>query len=339
MRDKPLDDLPTVLVTHPAPRLAMYLGERALQQLQQVARVRLNLLETDLEGSALVEAAKGCDVILAYRQTPVGADVFDALPQLRAVVRCAMDIRTIDVAAASARGVLVTQASPGFMVSVSEWVVGVMIDLSRSISMASAQYQRGGAAQARMGRELRGARLGVIGYGHIGRYLCPLALALGMQVVVADPFARVDQVGIAQVELDELLASADYVVCLAPANAETENMMDARAFAAMKRGSFFINASRGSLVDESALIAALDSGHLGGAAIDVGRAPDQMPSLAVARHPHVLATPHIGGLTPPAIEHQALEAVAQTAAILQGRIPAGAVNAAHATRILQGVFA
>jgi D-3-phosphoglycerate dehydrogenase len=115
--------------------------------------------------------------------------------------------------------------------------------------------------------------------------------------------------------------------------------MDARAFAAMKRGAYFINASRGCLVDESALMAALDSGHLAGAAIDVGRVPDQMPSPAVARHPHVLATPHIGGLTPPAIEHQALEAVGQTAVILQGRIPAGAVNAAHATRILQGVRA
>ena len=339
MRDKPQDDLPTVLVTHPTPRLAMYFGDRALQQLQQVARVRLNLLETDLEGQALAEAAQGCDVILAYRQTPVSAEVFNGLPHLRAVVRCAMDIRTIDVAAASASGVLITQASPGFMASVSEWVIGVMIDLSRSISLASAQYQHGRAVQPRMGRELRGARLGVIGYGHIGRYLCPLALALGMQVVVADPFFRVDQAGIAQVELDELLASADYVVCLAPANAQTENMMDARAFASMKRGAYFINASRGGLVDESALMAALDSGHLAGAAIDVGSAPDQMPSPAVARHPHVVATPHIAGLTPPAIEHQALEAVAQISAILQGRIPAGAVNAAHATRILQGVSA
>lgn len=339
MRDKPQDDLPTVLVTHPAPRLAMYLGDRALQQLHQVARVRLNLLETDLDGKALADAAQGCAVILAYRQTPVSAGVLAALPHLRAVVRCAMDIRTIDVAAASACGVLVTQASPGFMASVSEWVIGVMIDLSRSISQSSAQYHKGAAVQPRMGRELRGARLGVIGYGHIGRYLCPLALALGMQVVVADPFSRVDQPGIAQVELDELLASADYVVCLAPANADTENMMNARVFAAMKRGAYFINASRGGLVDESALLAALDSGHLAGAAIDVGRAPDQMPSPAVARHPQVLATPHIAGLTPPAIEHQALEAVAQTAAILQGRIPAGAVNAAHATRILQGASA
>jgi len=335
----PFSPSPLVLVTHPAPRLALYLGERALAQLQQVAQVRLNPLGDDLAGAALVQAAQGCDVILAYRQTPVDAAVFGAWPQLRAVVRCAMDIRTIDVAAASAQGVLVTRASAGFMASVSEWIVGVMIDLSRGISASAAQYHAGSDAPVHMGRELRGATLGVIGYGQICRYLCPVAQALGMRVLVADPFAMVDQPGVAQVGLTELLASADYVVCLAPANADTENMMDAQAFAAMKRGAFFINASRGNLVDDAALLAALDAGHLAGAAVDVGRASDQMPSPAVARHPRVIATPHIGGLTPPAIEHQALEAVAQTAAILQGRIPPGAVNAAQATRMVQQVAA
>lgn len=329
----------TVLVTHPAPRLAMYLGDRALQQLRQVAQVRLNPLDVDLAGPALVDAAQGCDVILAYRQTPVDACVFAALPGLRAVVRCAMDIRTIDVAAASAQGVLVTRASAGFMASVSEWIVGVMIDLSRGISASAAQYHAGAEVPVRMGRELRGATLGVIGYGQISRYLCPVAQALGMQVLAADPYATVDQPGVAQVGLDGLLAQADYVVCLAPANAETENLVNAQAFAAMKRGTFFINASRGNLVDDAALLAALDAGHLAGAAVDVGRAPDQMPSPAVARHPRVIATPHIGGLTPSAIEHQALEAVAQTAAILRGEIPLGAVNAAQATRLTPRVAA
>ncbi len=331
--------LPTVLVTHPAPRLAMYLGERALHQLQQVAQVRQNPLDDDLAGAALVDAAQGCDVILAYRQTPVDAAVFEALPLLRAVVRCAMDIRTIDVAAASAQGVLVTRASAGFMASVSEWIVGVMVDLSRGISASAAQYHAGSDVPVRMGRELRGATLGVIGYGQISRYLCPVAQALGLRVVVADPFAAVDQPGVAQAGLAELLGASDYVVCLAPANADTENMMNAQAFAAMKRGAFFINASRGNLVDDAALLATLDAGHLAGAAVDVGRASDQMPSPAVARHPRVIATPHIGGLTLPAIEHQALEAVAQTAAILQGRIPPGAVNAAQATRMAQQVTA
>jgi D-3-phosphoglycerate dehydrogenase len=110
--------------------------------------------------------------------------------------------------------------------------------------------------------------------------------------------------------------------------------MNEVTFAMMKQGAFFINASRGNLVDEVALLQALDSGHLGGCALDVGRAPDQMPSPALARHPRVIATPHIGGLTPAAIEHQALETVDQVRDILAGRLPAkGAVNPAHASRL------
>jgi D-3-phosphoglycerate dehydrogenase len=101
----------------------------------------------------------------------------------------------------------------------------------------------------------------------------------------------------------------------------------------MKPGSFFVNASRGELVDEAALLAALDGGHLAACALDVGRAPDQMPSPALARHPRVVATPHIGGLTMPAIEHQALETVAQLQQLLAGELPMGAVNAAQATRL------
>jgi D-3-phosphoglycerate dehydrogenase len=101
----------------------------------------------------------------------------------------------------------------------------------------------------------------------------------------------------------------------------------------MKRDSYFINASRGELVDEAALRDALDSGRIAGCALDVGRAPDQMPSPALAAHPKVVATPHIGGLTPPAAEHQALETVQQLAALLRGEVPAGVVNADRAHRL------
>jgi D-3-phosphoglycerate dehydrogenase len=109
--------------------------------------------------------------------------------------------------------------------------------------------------------------------------------------------------------------------------------MNAQAFASMKPGAYFINAARGELVDEAALLSALDSGHLAGCALDVGSEADQMPSLILARHPKVIATPHIGGLTPEAIEHQALQTVSQVAAILSGEIPQGAVNASHASRL------
>jgi D-3-phosphoglycerate dehydrogenase / 2-oxoglutarate reductase len=327
---------PRVLVTHPSTRLASYFGKEALARLRAIADVSLNPADADLDTAALIHAARDAQIVIAYRQTAFAAQVFESLPALRAVVRCAVDIRTIDVAAASRHGVLVTQASAGFMTAVSEWIVGVMIDLARHISSADAQYKFTGSATARMGRELRGACLGIIGYGQIARQLCPLAQALGMRIVVSDPHARAQAPGVDQVALASLLAQADFVVCLAPATPETENLMDAAAFAAMRPGSFFVNAARGNLVDDAALAQALDSGHLAGAALDVGRAPDQMPAPALARHPRVVATPHIGGLTPPAIEHQALETVAQVAALLAGHLPPGAVNAEFATRWRQG---
>jgi D-3-phosphoglycerate dehydrogenase len=183
-----------------------------------------------------------------------------------------------------------------------------------------------------MGRELRGATLGVIGYGRISQYLCPLAQAMGMRVLVSDPFAQVTAPGIVQTDLNALLEQSDHVVCLAIANEQTENLMSAPQFRRMKPGACFTNASRGNLVDEDALLQALDSGYLEAAALDVGRAPDQMPSMKLAQHPRVVASPHIAGLTPAAIEHQSLETVAQVAELIQGRLPVGTVNAEHGTR-------
>jgi D-3-phosphoglycerate dehydrogenase len=322
----------TVFVSHPQDKLAHYFGDRAIAALQAIADVRFNPGDTDLSSPELAALARGCEVIISYRQTLGDEALFAALPQLQAFVRCAIDIRNIDVPAASRHGVLVTQASAGFIASVSEWVIGVMIDLSRHISASAALYHAGQPAPPVMGRELRGATLGVIGYGQISRYLCDVALALGMRIMVSDPHTPTGRKELVQTGLTQLLQQSDYVVCLAAATETTESMMNAASFAAMKPGAFFINASRGNLVDEQALLAALDAGTIAGCAVDVGRAPDQMPSPRVAAHPHVIATPHIGGLTPPAVEHQAMETVAQVAELIRGRVPEGAVNAQHAHR-------
>jgi D-3-phosphoglycerate dehydrogenase len=322
----------TVFVSNPQSKLAHYFGDRATAALQAIADVRFNPGETDLSSQELAALAQGCDVIISYRQTLGDEALFSALPRLKAFVRCAIDIRNIDVPAASRHGVLVTQASAGFIASVSEWIIGVMIDLSRHISASVALYHAGQPVPSVMGRELRGATLGVIGYGQISRYLCDVALALGMRIVVSDPHAQTGRKELVQTGLTQLLQEADYVVCLATATEATENMMNAQTFAVMKPGAFFINASRGNLVDDDALLAALDAGTLAGCALDVGRATDQMPSARVTAHPRVIATPHIGGLTLPAIEHQAMETVAQVAEIMQGRAPKGAVNAQQAHR-------
>jgi D-3-phosphoglycerate dehydrogenase len=230
----------------------------------------------------------------------------------------------------------VTQASAGFTNAVAEWVLAALLDLARGISDSVLAYRATGAARPTMGRELRGSTLGVIGYGRIGRRVAEVGHALGMRVLVADPGpANPGDGAVERVGLDALLAAADHVVCLAPALPEAENLMDAGRFAQMKPGAVFVNAARGELVDEAALRNALDDGRLAGCAIDVGRAPDQMPSPELARHPRVIATPHVGGLTPSAVEHQALETVAQLAELRRGAVPAGAVNASQATRLAQ----
>jgi D-3-phosphoglycerate dehydrogenase len=325
--------MPKILLTSPTPARVLYYPDEALAGLRKLGEVRLNDGDTPWDAAGLVAAARDCDVIVSDRQTPGPAPVFDGLPGLKAFVRCAVDIRNVDVPAATRNGVLVTHASPGFIASVAELVIGFMIDLGRGISSASATYRRGGAPPAVMGRQLKGSALGVMGYGAIGRHLADLGAAFGMRVLVADPYVKVDKPGLVQVEMPKLLAESDFVVCLVVANEQTENLVNAAAFARMKKTAFFINVSRGGLVDEAALEWALKQGQIAGAAMDVGRAHDQMPSPALASLPNMIATPHIGGLTPQAAAHQALETVRQVAAIVKGAAPVGAVNAEKATRL------
>jgi D-3-phosphoglycerate dehydrogenase / 2-oxoglutarate reductase len=321
-----------VLLTPTPDFRRQYYGERALNGLREFAEVKLHEGAEALDAAGLVAAAKDVDIIVADRVTEGQGEIFPQLPKLRAMVRCAVDIRNIDVAAASRVGVLVTRASPGFVPAVAELALGFMIDLSRGVSRAAADYHAGRRPELMMGRQLSGSRIGIIGYGSIGRYLAPLAKALGMEVMVADPFVTPSDPDFTHLPLEELLGRADYVVCLAVANDQTENLIGQLALARMQKHAFFINLSRGNLVDEAALAAALRDNRIAGAAMDVGRAPDQMPTPELAKLPNVIATPHIGGLTPQAIEHQALETVRQVAAIIKGEAPTGAVNTQHWTR-------
>ena len=321
-----------ILLTHTPHMRDNYYGARALAGLQSLGDVVLHQGQDTLEGPALIAAAQGCDLIVADRATALPAAIFDGLSSLRAALRCAVDIRNIDVISASSHGILVTRAKPGFVESVTELVFGFLVDLNRGISSATAAYQAGRAPTARMGRQLAGTTIGIIGYGAIGRAVAPLAAAMGMRVLIADPHVTIDDANFHQVDLPTLLAESDHVVCLAIAVEATENLIDAKALAQMRRDAVFINVSRGNLVDEAALAAALKEGRIAGAALDVGRAPDQMPTPALAALPNVIATPHVGGLTPPAIEAQALHTVEQVRALVSGAVPEGAVNTETWTR-------
>ncbi len=322
-----------IFLTHIPDMLKNYYGDRAVAALERIGEVRINPTGRVLDADSLAEAARGCEIIVSDRQTPGPADFFKQAPDLVAFLRCAVDIRNIDVPAASAEGVLVTHATPGFAASVAETALGFMVDLARRITDSTLVYRQGRAPEAHMGRQLSGAGLGIIGYGVIGQYLAKLGLALGMSVLVSDPHKQVEEPGIRQVAFEALLGESDFVVCLAVATAATESLMNAAAFERMKPSAFFINVSRGNLVDEAALARALAERRIAGAALDVGRAPDQMPSLELARRADVIATPHTAGLTPQAIEHQAFDTVNQVAELVAGRVPPGAVNPEAARRL------
>lgn len=327
---------PRVFLAHTPDMLANYYGPRAVAALKEIAEVVVNPTSDHLGADALAKHAAGCTVIVSDRMTPGPAAFFDHAPDsLVAFLRCAVDIRNVDVDAASRHGILVTRATPGFAASVSELGIAMMIDLARGLSDAVGVYRGGGIPVARMGRQLQGSTVGMIGYGVIAEHFARLANALGMTVLAYDPYKAITDAHVRQATFGATLAEADFVVCLAVATEETENLMDASAFARMQPHAYFVNLSRGNLVDEQALAAALDAGKIAGAAMDVGRAPDQMPSPNLARRSDVIAAPHIGGLTPSAVEHQAFDTVEQVRAILAGQVPPHAVNLDAATRFAQ----
>jgi len=322
-----------ILLTHVPDMLENYYGPRALAAMRKLGEVRLNETGKVMDAKTLAEVAKGCDIIVSDRQTPGPPEFFPLAPDVCAFLRVAVDIRNIDVDAASKQGVLVTRATPGFLASVSEMAIGFMIDCGRKITEQVIDYRNGLDPEPRHGIQLHGSTVGIMGYGAISRHLAPICVALGMTVLVSDPFVKITDPGITQTDQDTLLAQSDFVVCLVIANEETENLMNAANFARMKKTAYFLNLSRGNLVDEAALLNALETKQIAGAAMDVGRAFDQKPSLNLASRKDVIATPHTAGLTSPAIEHQAFDTVRQVEALVNGKVPPGAVNADKASRL------
>ena len=201
-----------IFLTHVPDMLENYYGPRALAEMRKLGEVRLNTSGKVLDAKALAEAAKGCEIIVSDRQTPGPAEFFPLAPDCCAFLRVAVDIRNINVEAASAQGILVTRATPGFMASVSEMAIGMMIDCARKITDQVIDYRNGLDPEPRRGVQLHGATVGLMGYGAIARHLAPICVALGMTVLVSDPYAKVEDARIKQVDLDMLLAQSDFVI-------------------------------------------------------------------------------------------------------------------------------
>jgi len=321
-----------IFLTHNPEDREMYF-RWALEPLSALGEVVLNPKDRDLTPPELIEAAAGCQVLIAHRATPVGQDVLDSLPDVLAALRPAVDIQTIDVAAASRNGILVANATPSFVPTTAEIVLALMLDLARNVAVSTMAYHAGEEPVTRLGVQLRDSTAGIIGYGAIGEYLAGVLVAMGMRVLVADPYKTVTTPGVEQTTLDDLLAQADFVLPLALATEETENLIDAHALSLMKPTALLVNCSRGNLMDEEAVERALTEGRIAGLAMDVGRAADQRPSPRLARLPGVIATPHLGGLTVQAARPQAMSPVDQIRAILDGQMPPRTVNPQHASRL------
>ena len=326
-----------VFLTHNPEDLEAYYG-RALDELQALdVEISTNPADHDLSTGELIRAAAGCEVIVAHRATPGEAELFATSPNLIAFLRTAVDISTIDVTAATSAGVLVGHADKSFVASTAELALGLLLDAARNIASSTADYRAGRVPPQRPGRQIRGMTAAVIGFGAIGAYLVDLLKAAGLNVLICDPFVDLPP-DVPSVSFDEAIATADVVFPLVPSTTETASLINAEAISSMRPGSFLINVSRGEIVNEAAVVDALNRGHLQAFACDVGSAPDQRPDPALAARPDVVATPHLGGLTPENADAQARSSVEQIAAMLNGQAPPRLANP-DANRRLQAWWA
>ncbi len=241
------------------------------------------------------------DAILA-RQGEVDAAVITASPRLRIVARHGVGVDEVDLAAAAARGVLVTRAPGSNTQAVAEHTLALTLALVKDIKPFGASLAGGGwRGAATQSRDVAGLRLGLLGCGAIGRAVARLAAAFGMPVAAFDPAANPAD-GIRRVASPRALAAeSDIVSVHCPLTPETRGLLDAATLAAMPAGGWVVNTARGGIVDEAALLAALDSGHLSGAALDVFATEPPSPEHPLRNHPRVLVTPHIAGVTPGAL--------------------------------------
>ncbi|HXH01276.1 MAG TPA: phosphoglycerate dehydrogenase [Xanthomonadaceae bacterium] len=250
---------------------------------------------------ALARALVDVDALLVRSATAVSAEALADARQLRVIGRAGAGVDTIDVEAASARGIAVMNAPDGNTLAAAEHALSLLFALARHVPRADAGMKAGDWPKAGLtGFELEGKRLGVIGLGRIGSTVARKAQGLGMEVAAHDPFlppAAAAHGSVPLKTLDQLLAWADVVTLHIPRTKETTHLLDARTLALMKPGAYLINAARGGLVDEAALVDALDAGHLAGAALDTF-ATEPLPADSTLRqHPKLVLTPHLGAST------------------------------------------
>jgi len=267
---------------------------------------------------------------LAIRSaTKVTAKLLEHAKKLKVVGRAGIGVDNVDIPAATARGVIVMNTPFGNSITTAEHAIAMMFALARQIPAADASTQAGKWEKNRfMGVEITGKVLGIIGCGNIGSIVAERGIGLKMRVIAFDPFLsveRAEKLGVEKVELDELLKRADVITLHTPMTAQTKNILSAANIAKTKKGVRIVNCARGGLVDEAALRAALDSGHVAGAAFDVF-VEEPATANPLFGHPNVVATPHLGAATDEAQENVALHVAEQMSDYLTRGAISNAIN-------------
>ncbi len=275
--------------------------EAAGLDLLRQAGIELDVREK-LTGDALKEALRAADGVIVRSATKITADLLEQPGKLRVIVRAGVGVDTIDVAAATRKGILVMNTPGGNTISTAEQTITLLMALARNTPQAHASMRAGKwERNTFLGCQLAGKTLGVIGLGRIGREVARRAVGLDMQVVGFDPFlapAAAAQLGIEAVAgLDELLPRVDFLTVHTPLTDETRDLIGAAQFAKMKKGARVVNCARGGIFNEDALVAALQSGHLAGAALDVFVQEPPPPDHPLLKLPNVVVTPHLGAST------------------------------------------
>jgi D-3-phosphoglycerate dehydrogenase len=277
----------------------------------------------------LLAALADADALVVRSATKVTRQVIEAAPALRVIARAGTGVDNVDLDAASARGIVVMNAPGANSISVAELAMGQLLALARHLPAADAAMKAHKWEKKKFaGSELRGKTLGVVGLGRIGQEVASRARAFEMTIVAHDPFISADlaaQAGATLVSLDELFATADYVTLHLPVTPQTRHLVNAERLAKAKKGVRLINTARGELIDDAALAAALASGQVGGAALDVFQ-QEPPADWSLADFPSVVASPHIAASTAEAQELVGVETAAAVRDYLRSGIIRNAVN-------------
>lgn len=319
----------TILVTA---RAFLSSGEAAREMLEKAGcRILVSPRLGPLPEDELISHLAGCDAVIASSD-PYTARVFAVCPSLKLIARCGVGIDSVDLAAATAAGVVVTNTPGAMTEAVADHAFALLLALARRIPEADA-LMRSGGWEGLLGTSVYGKTLGIVGYGQIGQAVARRAAGFGMKVLAYDPPLQTRPPaerppGAEYTDLDDLLARSDFVSLHAPNTPETTGLFDAARFARMKPTAYFINTARGALVYEAALLRALENGQIAGAAVDAYQEEPLPKDHPLRRAPRCVLTPHIASLTPEAAQAMCQCCAESILAIVRGEKPTHVCNPA-----------